>query len=79
MFHFAEAMIEAGEENTYDFMFIDADKTTYGKYFELGLRLVRSKGIIAIDNVSNKMRNTDPAYISKCHNHQTLKHHQTCP
>lgn len=45
-----EAMVAAGEENTYDFMFIDADKTNYDTYFELGLKLVRPQGIIAIDN-----------------------------
>lgn len=49
-------MVAAGEENTYDFMFIDADKSNYDTYFELGLKLVRPQGIIAIDNVSSLTR-----------------------
>ena len=52
---FTEAMVAAGEENTYDFMFIDADKPNYDAYYELGLKLVRPKGIIAVDNVSEPL------------------------
>lgn len=37
--------------NDYDFAFIDADKENYSAYFELCLSLVRSGGVIAIDNV----------------------------
>ncbi len=35
---------------TYDFAFIDADKTGYRAYYEACLKLVRSGGVIAIDN-----------------------------
>lgn len=48
----ADTLIEAGESGSYDFMFIDADKVGYDAYYELGLKLVRTGGIIAIDNVS---------------------------
>ena len=43
--------LAAGEADSYDFAFIDADKTSYDAYFERCLRLVRPGGLIAIDNV----------------------------
>ena len=46
-----DAMLKAGEQNTYNFAFIDADKENYQNYFEATLELVKTGGIIAIDNV----------------------------
>jgi predicted O-methyltransferase YrrM len=46
-----DARLAAGETGTYDFAFIDADKTGYDAYYERCLELVRQGGIIAIDNV----------------------------
>lgn len=46
-----EALIRAGEAGTYDFAYIDADKTGYDAYYECCLTLVRPSGVIAIDNV----------------------------
>ena len=45
-----EAMLEAGEGESYDFAFIDGDKKNYVNYYELCLQLVRPGGLIAIDN-----------------------------
>ncbi|KAM9966462.1 hypothetical protein ACTFIR_006678 [Dictyostelium discoideum] len=55
-----QELIDQGEENTYDFVFIDADKTGYDTYYELSLKLIRKGGIIAIDNVLQHGRVADP-------------------
>lgn len=45
------ALINDGWTQKFDFIFIDADKTNYLTYYELALKLVSPKGLIAIDNV----------------------------
>lgn len=45
-----DRMIAEGEEATYDFGFVDADKSSYDAYYERLLRLVRPGGLIAVDN-----------------------------
>ncbi|MHC5001599.1 MAG: O-methyltransferase [Planctomycetota bacterium] len=54
------AMIAAGEAGTYDFAFIDADKTGYGDYYERCVTLVRSGGLVALDNAFKGGRVVDP-------------------
>lgn len=44
-------LIANGEINSFDFAFIDADKSNYDAYYEQTLQLVRPGGLIAIDNV----------------------------
>ena len=43
-------ILVSGEQDTYDFAFIDADKENYKTYYKHLFRLVRPGGIIAVDN-----------------------------
>jgi len=45
------SLINQGRSESFDFAFIDADKTNYQAYFEKCLDLIRPGGLIAIDNV----------------------------
>lgn len=70
-----DKLISEGLENSYDFSFIDADKINYQHYYEKSLVLVRSGGLIAIDNVlwdgkilDNKSKDQDTEAIRKFNN-----------
>lgn len=44
------SMLAAGEHSTFDFAFIDADKSNYEGYYECALQLVHPGGLIMLDN-----------------------------
>jgi len=54
-------LLTTGEAGTFDFAFIDADKSNYNNYYERCLELIRPGGLIAIDNVlwSGKVAETE--------------------
>jgi caffeoyl-CoA O-methyltransferase len=55
-----DELLAAGQAETFDFAFIDADKRNYQGYYERSLQLVRPGGLIAIDNVLWSGRVADP-------------------
>lgn len=52
--------LDSGDQGSFDFMFIDADKTSYSIYYEMGLHLLRSGGLLVFDNVLWAGRVADP-------------------
>ncbi|AZZ93235.1 O-methyltransferase [Hahella sp. KA22] len=53
-------LLDEGHARTFDFAFIDADKTNYDNYYEACLRLLRPGGLIAVDNVLWDGKVADP-------------------
>lgn len=56
-----DTLIATGQTDSFDFAFIDADKSSYDFYYERSLQLVRPGGLIAIDNVLWSGAVADPA------------------
>lgn len=53
-------MLLEKEEQTFDFIFIDADKQNYELYYELSLKLLRKGGLLAVDNTLWSGKVADP-------------------
>lgn len=55
------SLIADGQAGSYDMAFIDADKTNYDGYYELSLMLLRTGGLLVIDNVLWNGQVIDPS------------------
>jgi predicted O-methyltransferase YrrM len=55
-----DRLLTEGHANSFDFAFIDADKSSYDAYYERSLQLVRVGGLIAIDNMFWSGQVADP-------------------
>lgn len=56
-------LIEQGQEEEFDFVFIDADKRGLDEYYEMSLHLVRPAGVIAVDNTLWSGKVADPEVV----------------
>lgn len=55
-----DALVAEGQGGTFDFAFIDADKTNYLAYYERTLALLRTGGLALVDNTLWSGRVADP-------------------
>jgi caffeoyl-CoA O-methyltransferase len=55
-----DALLAQGQAGTFDFAFIDADKTNYLAYYERTLALLRTGGLALVDNTLWSGRVADP-------------------
>jgi len=55
-----DRLIAEGRAGSFDFVFIDADKANYCRYYERTLTLLRPGGVLAADNVLRRGLVSDP-------------------
>ena len=72
-----DTLIKEGQNETFDFIFVDADKLSYGDYIERAYKLLRLGGLIVLDNtfqggnvmnldeIMNQKRRVDAEYMHK--------------
>ena len=56
-----DGLLAEGRAGTFDFAFIDADKEGYDAYYERALKLMRTGGLIVLDNTLWEGKVADPA------------------
>ena len=57
-----QSLLNEGAAGSFDLGFIDADKTSYSRYYELGLDLLRAGGVLLFDNVLWHGKVADPQH-----------------
>ena len=60
-----DELLAAGEAGSYDFALIDADKENYEAYYERILSLLRSGGLLLVDNVLWSGKVADPDHTEE--------------
>jgi predicted O-methyltransferase YrrM len=60
-----DGLLAAGGAGSYDFAFIDADKSNYLAYYERALALLRKGGVVAVDNTLWSGAVADPSQQDK--------------
>lgn len=60
-----DRLLRNGEASTFDFAFIDADKTGYDDYYERTLQLLRPGGLIMFDNMLRSGDVADPTVLDE--------------
>ncbi|RJP42518.1 MAG: SAM-dependent methyltransferase [Phycisphaerales bacterium] len=65
-------LLQQGAAGSFDFTFIDADKENSPVYYERSLRLLRSGGVVAVDNALQGGKVADPAVSDHDARHRDL-------
>ena len=60
-----KTILEENGRESFDFVFIDADKTNYLNYYQLAMELIRPNGLIAVDNTLWDGKVTDQSDTSE--------------
>ena len=69
-----DALLAEGAAETFDFVFIDADKENSDNYYECALRLLRPGGLVAVDNAFHGGRVADASTDADDVPHRGLNH-----